>query len=373
MNISSPVSRQRRVLLAVSSLAAGGAERAITELANGWAVKGWQVALLTLSTPGSDHYSLTPAIERIALDIIWDSPTLWHGVASNIRRSFAIRTAVRRFGPDVVVSFVEQTNIRMLAALVGTGIPVIVSERIDPRQHPVGLAWTAARRLLYPLARRVVVQTEAVAEWARRVVAASRVRVIPNFVREMPEPPEWSVRSSQEILAVGRLDKQKGFDLLLEAFARSGLAARGARLTLLGEGPERSALERQAQALGIAERVTMPGVVRDPETWMARAAVFVLPSRYEGFPNALLEAMAMGCPVIATDCDSGPREIICHGENGWLVPVEDANALSAALRRLFEDEALRCRLGTEAVKVRERYAKAKILSRWETLIEEVLA
>ena len=105
---------------------------------------------------------------------------------------------------------------------------------------------------------------------------------------------------------------------------------------------------------------------------MARTTVFVLPSRYEGFPNALLEAMAMGCPVIAADCDSGPREMIRHGENGLLVPVEDMDALAAALQKLFDDVALRTRLGAEALNIRERYSKHVIVDQWEKLIEEVV-
>ncbi len=363
---------RKRILWAVSSLSAGGAERMISELANAFSDRGHAVGVLTLSAPGSDHYRLHEGVERIALDVIWDSRSLWQSVVGNLRRSRMIRNAIRRFEPDAVVSFIEQTNVRVLAGLVGSGIPVIVSERIDPRRHQVGRAWNLARRILYPFASWVVVQTEAVAGWAREFVSNHCICVIPNFVRALPEPPPFGARDRKQILAVGRLDRQKGFDLLLHAFARSGLAQEGVRLTILGEGPERQALETLACELGLAEHLELPGVVPNPEQWMAQAAVFVLPSRYEGFPNALLEAMAMGCPVIAADCDSGPREIIRHGENGWLVPVEDVAALAQAMRQLFEDAALRARLGNAAVAVRQRYAKEVIVARWEKLIEEVL-
>ena len=116
----------------------------------------------------------------------------------------------------------------------------------------------------------------------------------------------------------------------------------------------------------------MPGVVKDPERWMARCTFFVLPSRFEGFPNALLEAMAMGCPVIATDCDSGPRDIVRDGMDGLLVPVEDVEALAGAMRRLASDEALRRRLGDAAQSVRVRYAKKKIVQQWREIVEEVV-
>jgi GalNAc-alpha-(1->4)-GalNAc-alpha-(1->3)-diNAcBac-PP-undecaprenol alpha-1,4-N-acetyl-D-galactosaminyltransferase len=365
--------RSLRVLWAVSSLSAGGAERMICELTNAFAERGHSVGVLTLSESGSDHYHLDSRVVRIALDIIWDSRSFWQSVAGNLRRSWMIRQAVCRFEPDVVVSFIEQTNVRVLAALLGTGIPVIASERIDPRRHAVGRAWEWARRLLYPRARCVVVQTEVVGQgWARRFLPPTKVAVIPNFVRALPAPAPVSEREGGLVLAVGRLDRQKGFDLLLHAFASSGLVARESRLTILGEGSERQALASLARQLGIEDLVSMPGIIKDPEAWMARCALFVLPSRYEGFPNALLEAMAMSCPVIAVDCDSGPREIIRDGENGLLVPVEDSGALARAMDRLMEDAALRERLSANAFEVRERFAKETIVRQWRDLIEEVL-
>ncbi|MBX6324395.1 MAG: glycosyltransferase, partial [Rhodospirillaceae bacterium] len=329
------------------------------------------VGVLTLSAPGSDHYRLDPAIERLALDIMWASTGPWGSILGNVRRSRMIRRAVRGFRPHAVLSLVDQTNLRLLASLIGTGIPVIACERTDPRRHRIGLPWRCARRLLYPRAAGVAVQNEEVAAWARAFVPARKVHVIPNFVRDLPAPGPAAQRGASDILAVGRLGFEKGYDVLLRAFAASGLAARGARLTILGEGSQRAALESLAGRLGIADAVSLPGVVADPERWMARCTVFVLPSRYEGFPNALLEAMAMGCPVIAADCDSGPRHIVRDGTDGLLVPVEDAGALSAAIVRLMEDAALRARLGAAAVAVRERFSKAAVLRRWDAVIDAV--
>ena len=364
--------KRRRVLWVISSLSAGGAERMISELANAFAERGHDVAVLTLSESGSDHYRLSESVERIALNAIWDSRTPWQSLVGNWRRSQMIRHAVQKYIPDVVVSFIDQNNVRVLAALPGSGVPVIVSERTDPRRHIVGRIWNVVRRLLYPFATRIVVQTDAVAGWARRVARSKCVCVIPNFVRTLPPPVPSVARQTKAILAVGRLGREKGFDVLLQAFGQSGMAAQGIRLTVLGEGPERQRLESLADELGLAHAVKMLGVVPDPESWMAQTTVFVMPSRYEGFPNALLEAMAMGCPVIAADCDSGPGEIIQHGKNGWLVPVEDVGALATALRLFFDEESLRSRCSREAVKVREIYSKTVIVGQWENLIEEVV-
>jgi len=360
-----------RVLLVVSSLAAGGAERVVSELANTWVVEGWKVGVLTLSSL-PDHYQLDKRVVRISLDISWNSKSLWERLISNLRRCRSIRAAIRSFSPDVVLSFVDQTNIRVLLSLVGSGIPIIASERTDPRRHRVGKEWELARFLLYRLAARVVVQTYSVAEWAHRIVPRNKVEIIPNFVRSLPKAPEFHQRSTKEILAVGRLCWEKGFDLLLQAFAKSELAQRGVRLTILGEGPDRSSLEAMAKKLGIEASVSMPGVVQAPEEWMARCAVFVLPSRYEGFPNVLLEAMAMGCPVIATDCQSGPREIIRDKIDGLLVPPENVDALAQAITLLMEDRNLRWQMSKHAREVRDRFGKKKVLKKWELLIENFI-
>jgi GalNAc-alpha-(1->4)-GalNAc-alpha-(1->3)-diNAcBac-PP-undecaprenol alpha-1,4-N-acetyl-D-galactosaminyltransferase len=363
--------RSRRILWVISSLCAGGAERVITELANSFADRGHSIAVLTLSEPRADHYQLDTRVERIALNVIWDSVSLWQSLASNWRRIHMIREAILRYQPDAVVSFIEQTNVRVLAALFGTGIPVVVSVRIDPRRHWEGRAWDRARRLLYPFAARVVVQTDGVVEWARGFVPHERVAVIPNFIRSLPCPSTQS-RSCNALLAVGRLDYQKGFDVLIRAFAASGLSAQGVTLTILGEGPMRTVLSHLAASLGVGDAVLLPGVVKEPEYWMARATVFVLPSRYEGFPNALLEAMAMGCAVIAADCDSGPREIVRHGTDGILVPPENVEALADAMINLMGNDGLREQLGEAAVDVRNRFAHEQILEHWQKLVEGVI-
>jgi len=226
--------------------------------------------------------------------------------------------------------------------------------------------------MLYPFSQALVVQTDPVAAWAYRVISLSRVRVIPNFVREMHVQGIMPEEREPVILAVGRLDKQKGHDLLIRAFARADAKQKGWRLVILGEGPERSNLWRLTEDLGIHDAVSMPGVVKEPAEWMYKADLFVLPSRYEGFPNALLEAMACGCAVIAADCPSGPAEIIRHGVNGLLVPRENITALSTAMDRLMQDSNTRQRLSDQALKVKETFSQGEIMNRWNALIQKIL-
>jgi GalNAc-alpha-(1->4)-GalNAc-alpha-(1->3)-diNAcBac-PP-undecaprenol alpha-1,4-N-acetyl-D-galactosaminyltransferase len=363
--------RGQTLVLITSSLSCGGAERVMALLANAWAARGHRVSLITLDDGRSDHYSLDREVERVALDLLWPSRGAFESIRSNLVRLARIRRAVLERTPAVVVSFIEQTNLRVLAALIASHVPVIVSERIDPRRHDPGAAWKRLRRLLYPRAAAVVVQTERVRQgWALEFLAPEHVHVIPNPLRPLPKPRSGE-SNDRMILAMGRLNTQKGFDLLLKAFARSRLQQAGWRLTILGEGPERTRLEQLARELEVSNSVALPGVVHEPENYMRMGGIFVMSSRYEGFPNALLEAMGMGMAVVSFDCESGPSELIRHGVNGLLVPSEHIDSLSHALVDLATNPECRQSLGLAAMEVRHRYAVEAVLPHWEALIARV--
>jgi glycosyltransferase involved in cell wall biosynthesis len=170
---------------------------------------------------------------------------------------------------------------------------------------------------------------------------------------------------------MGRLSREKGFDVLMRAFARCAATRPDWSLLIAGEGEERAHLVDLRGRLGLAARVRLPGRVADPGGLLRRADLFVLPSRHEGFPNALLEAMACGLPVVAFDCPSGPAEIVRPGQDGLLVPACDEEALAAAMRRLMDDEAERRRLGARAVEVLERFGLDRVMAAWETVVDGV--
>jgi glycosyltransferase involved in cell wall biosynthesis len=370
--------RAERIVLVVSSLGGGGAERVVVDLCRFLRDSGREVVLLTLSGNDPDAYALPPGVRRERMEIRRDANSLLDTVRFSLGHLVAMRSRIVSLRPDAVVSFVDQTNARTLACLLGSGVPVIVSERIHPAHHPLPDAWKAARRLTYPLADAVVVQTGDIAEWFRRRTRVKRLLVISNAARY-----DGALGAGDEIarsgaggglvLAIGRLAKQKGFDLLLEAFHRAGLAERQWRLAIVGEGPERDALMQQAASLGIAGALTLPGHVNDIGRWLALSDIFALSSRYEGFPNALLEAMQMGRACAAFDCPSGPRDLLAADAAGLLVPPGDIDALSAALQRLAGDSALRDRLGRRAAIVAEQLAPARIYGKWLGLIDAVAA
>jgi glycosyltransferase involved in cell wall biosynthesis len=253
----------------------------------------------------------------------------------------------------------------------GSGVPVIVSEQTNPWRGPAEKRWRLLRRLVYPLARAVVPLNDRCAAYFRFLPAA-KVKVIPNPVLE-PGVDSVPVSRNRVILAVGRLDPVKRLDLLIRAFHAVVPRLPGWSLALYGEGPQRAMLEDLIAELGLRDSVSLMGVTREPHAVMRRASIFALTSRYEGFPNALCEAMACGMAVVAMDCETGPRELIAHGENGLLVPAGDEAALADALLLLAGDPEQRAALGARAARIAEKYPPAIVLESWRNLFLEVLA
>ncbi|MCL5105318.1 MAG: glycosyltransferase [Armatimonadetes bacterium] len=364
-----------RVLFVISSLSAGGAERVMSRMATHWAEKGWEVVLLTHLGRDRDFYPLHPRVNRIALNLATSGRRL-DTMLCLARTLAAVRRQMIVLRPDVVVSFTHKVNILTLISAIGTGIPVVVSERVDPThmplRTPLGRAWSALRRLTYRRAAALVMQTANLRTWAESLVPAAKVWVIGNPVA-VPDDgladvgiPDWS---GNTILAAGRLTFQKGFDLLLPAFAACDRP--DWRLIIAGRGEKRHELEKLALRLGISDRVVFAGLVADLASLMRKADIFVMSSRLEGFSNVLCEAMACGLPVISFDCPSGPREIVRDGVDGIIVPPEDVNALSSAMSQLISDESERRRMGGRAVEITERYGVDRVMASWEKLLSDV--
>ena len=361
-----------RITLVISYLGSGGAERVMSKMANWWAEKGHDITLITYNSVVSDHYKLHPAVKRNRLNLRRDSPNLWLGARNNLIRLRSIRGAIKMVNPDIIISFLDRTNVNTLMACLGLTTPVIVSERTDPTVYSIGgYAWQFLRKKTYPRAAAVVVQTETVRQWALTFLNEDKVYVIPNPV-ERPVCPdglcERDTAKGYVLIGMGRLGSQKGFDLLIRAFSRCAGDFPDWSLVIYGEGSERSKLESLIHELGREGRIELPGVTKEPEQALRQADLFVMSSRFEGFPNALLEAMAVGLPVISTDCPSGPREIIRDGVDGLLVPNEDVGALASAMRRLMSDPEERRRLGQRATEVCERFSTIKVMAMWEEII-----
>jgi glycosyltransferase involved in cell wall biosynthesis len=363
-----------KLVLVISSLGGGGAERVMTLLANAWVAHGDEVTLVTLASSQADRYRLDPAVRRIALDVTGDSSHVLAAIGHNIVRIRALRRAIASSRPDAVISFIAESNVRVLIAAAGLRVPVIISERTALNGHHMRGVWRTLRRWSYPRASAIVAQTRRCAA-ELEALARRQVDVIANPVSIESRPDDTAAderAGGYVLLAVGRLSPEKGFDLLIEAFAQVAERHPDWNLVILGEGPLRTELARKVGEHDLGGRISMPGFDAHIRQAMRRADLFVLSSRYEGFPNALLEAMTEGRACVSFDCDAGPRELIDHRRNGWLGPAGDTRALATALDKLMGDAELRAQLGHCARDVSSTYSLATILDQWNDLVTSVL-
>ena len=355
------------VALVIGDLGSGGAQRVVTTLANAWAGEGRRVAVLTLAAPETDFYFVDPAVARRHIGGIGDTRGLVAKLGANLRRVSALRRALSTASPKVVVSFIAPTNVLLILAATGLGLRVVISERNDPARQSFGWAWDALRRLLYRFADTVTANSRGALDTMRAYVPAGKLAFAPN-----PVPPPGGGPTAEldapTILAVGRLHRQKAYDVLLAAFALFTERSPGWRLVVLGDGPLRETLEALAQRHGISPRVEFRGRVSDPYPYYRGADIFVLASRHEGMPNALLEAMSCGLPAIVTDASGGALEFVEHEVTGLVVPTEDPPALAAAMDRLAGSRDLRRRLGSAAKARIADDGFARALMTWDSIL-----
>lgn len=365
-----------RVAIFIPSFGDGGAERMLVNLASALSARGVSVDFLTRSREAPYVDSLAPAARLIETS---------RGGA--FAEQLQLRQYLRSERPDVVLCGKDRAGLSMQLARRLSGVPLRIVMR-------PGTSYSARFSELRPFSRwrararvrRVYQRADAVVGNSAEVVAdvaaaaglpASRMHLIrnpvvtPQLLSQAGAPldhPWFASDQPPVILGVGRLGQVKGFDVLLDAFARVR-AQRPARLMILGEGRLRGELEAQASRLGVAEDVALPGFDANPYRYLARAALFVLSSRREGSPNALTEALALGVPVVATDCPAGPREVLRGGEVAPLVPVDDAEAMAAAMLATLDAPGGADRR-REAV---QEYSAATCAERYHALFESLLA
>lgn len=369
--------KHRSILLLISSLDGGGAERVATTLCNHWHSDGNRVeVLLTKATIPISAYRLNSSIPITCLRS--DSKNIRPTLFAKAQSVLKLRRVIKRINPDVIVSFLFDVNIAGILACVGLNIPFIACERTHPPSTRAPYLGKLARQLTYPRASKVIVMARGTHEWMRRFVNESKIEAIPNPVCYPLEPgngeiipPELVIGPKCKVLlACGRLHAVKGHVLLLKAFSCIKPLFPTWELVILGEGPERARLEREIEALGLCGAVHLPGWASNLTAWYERADLFVLSSIYEGFPNALLEAMAHGLPAVSMDCPAGPRDIIRHGVDGYLVAPESSyDGLAQCLTSLMSDVSLLNKMGSNAFDVRKRYNAMKIMRRWDSVLD----
>ena len=391
----------KHIAMYIGSLVKGGAERVMCNLAEYFYEQGYRVTFVTTYL-GQEEYDVPHAVwsrepidgcrELTVLDPDDHEQKVWLDdsadgikrvftalplsdrsgrIANFIKREKILRDTWKEHKPDVILSFLGKNNIMAIRTARGLGIPVVVSVRSNPSREYGAKSLDLSMRYYFPKAAGVVVQTTEAAQYF-----GSRVKtkilpnsIYPDFINRDTVP--FDARS-KEIVTVGRLDDNKNQILLIKAFKEIEKEFPDYRVVIYGDGEKRKEFESAA-----SEHVSFKGRISDVPEKIAGAEVFVLTSRQEGYPNALIEAMSLGLVCISTDCPcGGPKDLIDNGKNGLLIPMADDDKmvkdLADKLRSVLKDRELMGRMSKEAVKVRDEYNPDRINSQWKDYLEEVM-
>ena len=381
--------KKRKILIFIGSLTSGGAERVTVSLSKYLArVKNFSVVVVTLNDTIHDFYTLDSRVKRIAMSMGGATSGI-NKFTRNVQRLSAFRKIVKQEKPDLVLGMITRHAVLSILACIGLSVKVVVSERNYPGKRKNHSMWEILRKYVYRYADCHVVQTKKIEKWISTNTKSKKIYVIPNSIMwPLPSyepvlyPNDYIEEDKNLILAVGSFKAQKGFDLLLEAMTGLLQQYPNWKLVILGgkvdESEDRTGLNLKEELKSLAAKnkiesqVIMPGKAGNVADWYDRADIFVLSSRFEGFPNVLLEAMASGTASVSFDCDTGPGEMIVHEENGLLVAPFNILALQNAVETLMNDKILRQKLSVNAVETRKIFAEDEILASWSDVLDAVL-
>ena len=349
----------KKIMLIIPSLIKGGVERVVSILSKELS-KYYDVYVVIYHNPV--EYEIGGKLINL------ETPTgsFLRKIKNTFYRVVKLKRLIRKISPDFVVSFMG--NLQPIL----TFEPVIVSIRNNPDFFPLYRKFLLNTIYKLPNVKKIVTCSSEIEKKLNNNYRLKNTKTIYNplnfdcIAKELlaPNPFEFDY-----VLAMGRLDRQKGFDILIKSFAKTNLRKR-VKLVILGEGEERKNLEKLIAKYDLKSQVLLFGKVDNPFIYMKYAKFFILSSRYEGFANVLLEALACKIPIIAADCKTGPSEIIESEENGLLVPVEDEEALKLAMEKLFYDRELYKRLRANTRKSIEKFNVNNIVKDWLNLFEE---
>lgn len=388
----------KRLTFVVDSLACGGVARAVVSLAHGLLQRGYRVSVISFTPADRDFFSLPEGVHRYVLEPVRGRSGPWLKLLSTAHATMRrLKIAIDATHPDVVIAHAPRPNVMTLLAMLRSPYPVIVTEHGDVATRPSSgkpwlwrkWVWYRLRRYCYARAEKVVSVSAAIdrnVAWLpkeRRAIIHNPFSAVDSS--SIPAPlPAGASPERPWLISLGRLSHAKGYDILIEAFATIARQFPQWQLVVVGDGALRESLERQAAPLG--DQIVFAGAIPNPFTLLRQAQLFVMASRYEGFPMAHGEALMCGLPVIATDCPSGTRqsfgsdrdsggvrELIRDGIDGILVAPQDAAALAKAMATCMADAALRERLARAAPLGVARFSHESILDTWQGLFNEVCA
>lgn len=356
-----------KVSIFIGSLAGGGAERVACDLANYMTGRGWNINIITMSDKKASYF-LKSEIEVYSLLMQEERKGL---ICNYIIRYIRLKEYMKAHEEDCFIVMLPITIIMMLLLKNNRmKAKVIVAERSIPKRYS-----KIVKGLLKALAHRAdgfVFQTEEAREWYQPYISQIKSQIIPNAVRAEIYSSDRNYKKENRIIAAGRLVPVKNFKMLIKAFSRIAEKYPEYKLYIYGEGPERDNLQRFAEELHVADNIVLPGFINHLREEMEKAKLFVMSSDYEGMPNSLIEAMALGLPCISTDCPGGgPRYLIQNRINGYLVDVGDDEQMAYYMDMLLSSEKLADETGRRAYEITETLKPDKIYPIWEDFIKEV--
>lgn len=341
----------------------GGAERVMTVLCNEFANRNKDVTLIVQESM-EKAYPLDDRVKMVNIPVRLRIPVLRY-----IIRLFKLRVQLKKCKPDIIISFMTEINIATILMSIGLKTPVIVSERNDPKTKKGKKAF--ARKLVYPLASGYVFQTEdAMNYFSGRIREKSTVIANP-LPDDLPKKTDYE--PTYEIISVGRLEPQKNHELLIKSFYDFKKTHEQYKLKIYGTGSYYDKLNDLINKLALNDSVSLMGSTPEIPDRLKNSDIFVLSSNFEGMPNSLAEAMAIGLPCISTDCPcGGPMYLIQNMENGILIPVNDRNELTKALCLLVDDGELAYKLGNKAKEIRKQLNVNSIVNKWLEFCEKIV-
>ena len=359
----------RKIAFYIGSLNKGGAERVFVNLAEYFLSQGYQVIMVT-QYKKKDEYTLDNNIKRIISDIT-PQETTKSRIINFYRRMHKLRGIWVDEKPDLVLTCVGKNNFMTVVTTMFTKTKAVVSVVGEAKEEYPNLLMKALAELLFPCAAGVILQTERSKSFFSRRVRKKAV-VLPNSLNPLFIRQRFEGEREKRIVSVGRLDANKNHEMIIRAFAKILEKHPEYTLTIYGEGELREYLQKLILVLKLEEKVFLPGIIPDVAEKIEKASLFLLTSYSEGVSNALIEALALGLPVIATDVPSGGTvELIEHGKSGLIIPVGDPAALEEAMDRLLSDAGLADGLGREAYKIQERLAPERVNALWKAYFESV--
>lgn len=356
------MTNRRKILLYCSSLNKGGTERVVVNLVKYLHQQDIQVVVVTQYRYAGE-YTLPEGITRI-LSEPTEEELPGRRIGNFLARYRKLRKIWKEQRPDCILSFIGKNNMMALGAALFTHIPVVVSVRGEPKSEYASPVMRLLSKILFALSAGVILQTKKAKEffpyYIRKKAVILKNPMDPAFIK-----PRFTGKRNGQIVTVGRVDENKNHEMIIRAFARITKDFPDTTLKIYGDGDCRTRLQRLVEELGLADRVSLPGVQENIPDKLYESSIFVLSSNNEGMPNALLEAMCLGLPSISTDCPcGGPGELIQDGVNGFLIPVGGEKELEDRLRTLLTDEKRAEEMGKQAAKLLEEYRPEEVNRQW---------